>query len=385
MEDGEILKDADEIVIGDLVSVQAGERIPVDGTVVNGNGLVDESLLTGESALVTKNTGSETTGGTLLRSGELLIQVTKIGKETSLEQMIDIVRQSQISASPIRKLADRIVKIFIPAVIVIAGFVFCIWYFAAAPGNLQKAVLCCAGVLVVSCPCALGLAIPTSIMVGNGRCSELGILFKNSAAIEKMQKIKVIAFDKTGTLTCGGKDSARNILRTGVEKTIRLLSDNHKIAMISGDKDEIARQVGAATGIDCIYSEIKPEGKADVIRKLKKEGLVMMVGDGVNDAPAMAVSDLSVSIQNGTELAKDTADVILLGDEISKLPLAFSLARKIMKNIYENLLWSLLYNVVCIPLAAVGLINPSLASAAMSFSSIAVLMNALRLKNMENK
>lgn len=383
-DNGEIIKDVDEIIIGDLVAVQAGERIPVDGTVVKGNGLADESLLTGESALITKNAGSETTGGTLLRSGELTIQVTKIGKETSLEQMIDIVRQAQITASPIRKLADTIVKFFIPAVIIIAVIVFGIWYFVAAPGDLQKAVLCCAGVLVVSCPCALGLAIPTSIMVGNGRCSELGILFKNSAAIEKMHKINVIAFDKTGTLTCGGENSSRNILRTGAEETIRQLSIAHKTVMISGDKEGIARQVGSRAGIDCIYSEIKPDEKADVIRELKKEGSVMMVGDGVNDAPAMAVSDLSVSIQNGTELAKDTADVILLGDEISKLPLAFSLADKIMKNIYENLLWATLYNAVCIPLAAVGLINPSLASAAMSFSSIAVLMNALRLKNMEN-
>lgn len=383
-DNSEITRDVDEIVIGDLVAVQAGERIPVDGTVIKGNGLADESLLTGESALVTKNTGSETTGGTLLRSGELTIQVTKIGKETSLEQMINIVRQAQISASPIRKLADTIVKFFIPAVIIIAVIVFCIWYFVAAPGDLQKAVLSCAGVLVVSCPCALGLAIPTSIMVGNGRCSELGILFKNSAAIEKMYKINVIAFDKTGTLTCGGETSSRNILRTGVEKTIRRLSVTHKTVMISGDKESIARKIGERAGIDHIYSEIRPEEKADIIRELKKEGFVMMVGDGVNDAPAMAVSDLSVSIQNGTELAKDTADVILIGDEISKLPLAFSLADKIMKNIYENLLWATLYNAVCIPLAAVGLINPSLASAAMSFSSIAVLMNALRLKNMEN-
>ncbi len=380
---GEICKDVDEIAIGDLVVVEAGERIPVDGTVIKGNGLADESLLTGESALVTKDIGSETTGGTLLRAGALTIQVTKIGKETSLEQMIDIVRQAQISASPIRKLADTIVSFFIPAVIAIAFIVFDIWYFVADPGNLQKALLCCVGVLVVSCPCALGLAIPTSIMVGSGRCSELGILFKSAAAIEKMHKVKVIAFDKTGTLTCGGETSARNILRTGVPETVSQLSATHKTVMISGDKEEIAGKVGAKAGIERIYSEIKPDGKADVIRKLKKEGSVMMVGDGVNDAPAMAVSDLSVSIQNGTELAKDTADVILLGDEISKLPLAFSLADKIMKNIYENLLWALLYNVVCIPLAAVGLINPSLASAAMSFSSIAVLMNALRLKNMQ--
>lgn len=379
----EILLDVDEIKISDLVSVQAGERIPVDGVVIDGSGLADESLLTGESALVPKSAGSNTTGGTLLRSGSLTVRVTRVGRDTSLEQMIDIVRQAQISASPIRKLADSIVRYFIPSVIVIAALVFCIWYFAAAPGDLQQAILCCAGVLVVSCPCALGLAIPTSIMVGSGRCSELGILFKSAAAIEKMKKIKVIAFDKTGTLTCGGEDCARNVLRSGAADTVRVLSKSYRTVMISGDKAEIAEQVGALVGVKQVFSEVKPEGKADVIRSLQKEGPVMMVGDGINDAPAMAVSDLSVSIQNGTDLARDTAEVILFGDDVAKLPLAFDLSRKIMNNIRENLLWALLYNVACIPLAAVGLINPSLASAAMSFSSIAVLMNALRLKNME--
>lgn len=382
-ENGETFRDIDELGIGDVVCVQPGERIPVDGVVIDGTGLADESLLTGESAPIQKDKGDRTTGGTLLRSGVLHIRVTRIGKETSLEQMIEIVRQAQISASPIRKLADTIVKYFIPVVIGIAVITFCVWYFAAAPGDTEKAILSCAGVLVVSCPCALGLAIPTSIMVGSGRCSELGILFKNAAAIEKMQKIRVIAFDKTGTLTCGGEDSARNLLRPGAAETVKAFSASYKTVMISGDRQDIAKEVGTSAGVSEIYSEIKPEGKADVIRKLQADGPVMMVGDGVNDAPAMAVSDLSVSIQNGSDLARDTADVILLGDEIGKLPLAFSLARRIMRNIHENLLWAVLYNAVCIPLAAMGLINPSLASAAMSFSSIAVLMNALRLKNME--
>ncbi len=379
----EIFLDVDEIKIGDPVSVQAGERIPVDGVIIDGSGLADESLLTGESALVSKSVGDITAGGTLLRSGALTVRVTRVGGDTSLEQMIDIVRQAQISSSPVRKLADSIVRYFIPAVIAIAAGVFCIWYFVAAPGDLQQAILCCAGVLVVSCPCALGLAIPTSIMVGSGRCSELGILFKSATAIEKMQKIRIIAFDKTGTLTCGGKDSSRNVLRSRATDTVRVLSKTHRVVMISGDKKEISEQVGTQAGVAQVFSEVKPQGKAEVIRSLQQEGPVMMVGDGVNDAPAMAVSDLSVSIQNGTDLARDTAEIILLGDDLSKLPLAFYLSGQIMKNIRENLLWALLYNAVSIPLAAVGLINPSLASAAMSFSSIAVLMNALRLKNME--
>lgn len=382
-ESGEQFCDIDEIVVGDAVLVQAGERIPVDGTVTKGSGLADESVLTGESVPVAKKEGDSVTGGTLLRSGELVLCVTRTGKETSLEQMIAIVQQAQLQSSPIRKLADRIVKIFIPAVLLISIAVFCIWYFWADPQNMQKAILCCAGVLVVSCPCALGLAIPTSIMVGSGRCSEMGILFKNAATIEKINKIKVIAFDKTGTLTYGGEDSARNVLRDGVIETVQTVSQKYETVMISGDKQKIAQCIAQQAGIRRIYSEVKPEEKAQIIKQLQAEGDVMMVGDGVNDAPAMAVSDLSVSIQNGTDLARDTADMIILGDEISKLPLAFTLANRIMRNIWENLLWATLYNAVCIPLAAIGFINPSLASAAMSFSSIAVLMNALRLKNMK--
>ncbi len=378
----EELRDADEIKLGDLVLINEGERIPVDGIIIKGTGLVDESVLTGESNLVTKEVGSFITGGTLLRSGNLIVQVTRIGSDTTLETMIDIVRQAQISSSPIRKLADTIVKFFVPTVIFISIAVFCIWYFICDKGNLQQAILCCAGVLVVSCPCALGLAIPTSIMVGSGRSSELGILFKNANAIEKMSKIKIIAFDKTGTLTYGGENSERNLLRDRVKETIHTLSSKYKVVMISGDKKEIAEQIGKDAGVNEIYSEVKPETKADIINKLKKEGPVLMVGDGINDAPAMAVSDISISIQNGTDLARDTADIIIMSDDIYKVPLVFDLSDKIMKNIYINLLWATLYNVVCIPLAAIGLINPSLASAAMSFSSIAVLMNSLRLKKL---
>lgn len=378
----ESMIDVSLVEINDLVKVRAGERIPVDGIVLSGEGLVDESMLTGESTLVNKKLNSFSTGGTLLRSGELVIKVTRIGSGTSIEQMIEIVKQAQITSSPIRKLADTLVKFFVPTVIIIALIVFTLWYVVLDKGNLEQAILCSAGVLVVSCPCALGLAIPTSIMVGTGRASELGILFKNANAIEKMKKVKTIAFDKTGTLTYGGDNSERNILRSGVKEAIDDLSKKYNIVMISGDSSEIAESVAKEATISKVYSNIKPDGKADVIKELNKTSSVMMIGDGVNDAPAMALSDISVSIQNGTDLARDTASIILLGDDISKLPLAFSLSHEIMKNIYINLLWATLYNLVCIPLAAMGLINPSLASAAMSLSSILVLLNSLRLKKM---
>lgn len=378
----ESMIDVSLVEINDLVKVRAGERIPVDGIVLSGEGLVDESMLTGESTLVNKKLNFFSTGGTLLRSGELVIKVTRIGSGTSIEQMIEIVKQAQITSSPIRKLADTLVKFFVPTVIIIALIVFTLWYVVLDKGNLEQAILCSAGVLVVSCPCALGLAIPTSIMVGTGRASELGILFKNANAIEKMKKVKTIAFDKTGTLTYGGDNSERNILRSGVKEAIDDLSKKYNIVMISGDSSEIAESVAKEATISKVYSNIKPDGKADVIKELNKTSSVMMIGDGVNDAPAMALSDISVSIQNGTDLARDTASIILLGDDISKLPLAFSLSHEIMKNIYINLLWATLYNLVCIPLAAMGLINPSLASAAMSLSSVLVLLNSLRLKKM---
>lgn len=375
--------DVDEIRIGDSISVLSGERIPADGIILEGSALVDESLLTGESALVRKEKGSPVTGGTILRSGEIILKVTQTGRDSTLEEMIDIVRQAQISSSPLKKKTDTIVKYFISIVIIISIAVFLLWFFHISPGNLEMAVLCSAGVLVVSCPCALGLAIPTSIMVGSGRSSEMGILFKNAAAIEKMQKIRIIAFDKTGTLTYGGDGIERNTIRKGAEETILFLNDNYRTVMISGDRKEIAEEVGNTLGIRTVYSMVKPEEKAEIIKELQKDGPVMMVGDGVNDAPAMAVSDISISIQNGTELARDTAEVILLGDDVSKLNTAFSISGKIVRNIRENLIWALIYNVISIPLAAAGIINPSIASAAMSFSSIAVLMNALRLRNME--
>ncbi len=379
----ETMIDASLVEVGDKVLIKCGERIPVDSKVLSGEGLVDESVFTGESTLVNKTINSNTICGTFLRSGELIVSVTKVGSDTSIEQMIEIVKQAQITSSPIRKLADKLVKIFVPTIIVISLIVFCIWYFVVDKYNLEQAILSQAGVLVVSCPCALGLAIPTSIMVGTGRASELGILFKNANVIEKMKKIDVIAFDKTGTLTYGGENSDRNILRDGVKETIENLSKDYKIVMISGDKKEIALSVARNASIEEVYSEVLPDGKADIIKSLKEHNNVMMVGDGINDTPAMALADISVSIQNGTDLARDTASIIILGDDISKIELVFKLSNKIMRNIHINLLWATLYNLVCIPLAACGLINPSIASAAMSFSSIAVLLNALRLKNME--
>ncbi len=377
-------KDIDEIKINDIVIIESGERIPMDGVIVEGEGLVDESIMTGESKLISKKTGDNCISGTLNRSGKMLIKVTHIGKDTALEQIIEIVRTAQISSSPIQKLADKIVAIFIPTVILIAIIVFFSWIFIFDNGNIERALINCCGVLIVACPCALGLAIPTSIMVGTGRASELGILFKNSTSIENLYKMNVIAFDKTGTLTYGGEEVERNTVRKNTIEVIKKLKQ-YKIEMyiLSGDNKKITKDIANQIGISNVISENTPEDKATIIKSIKEKGKkVIMVGDGINDTPAMAVSDMAISIQNGTDIAKDTADIIILDNDISKIPLAFTISKNIMKNVYENLLWALCYNIVCIPLAAYGVINPSIASAAMSFSSIAVILHSLRLQNM---
>ncbi len=377
-------KDIDEIKINDIVIIESGERIPMDGVIVEGEGLVDESIMTGESKLISKKTGDNCISGTLNRSGKMLIKVTHIGKDTALEQIIEIVRTAQISSSPIQKLADKIVAIFIPTVILIAIIVFFSWIFIFDNGNIERALINCCGVLIVACPCALGLAIPTSIMVGTGRASELGILFKNSTSIENLYKMNVIAFDKTGTLTYGGEEVERNTVRKNTIEVIKKLKQ-YKIEMyiLSGDNKKITKDIANQIGISNVIAENTPEDKATIIKSIKEKGKkVIMVGDGINDTPAMAVSDMAISIQNGTDIAKDTADIIILDDDISKIPLAFTISKNIMKNVYENLLWALCYNIVCIPLAAYGVINPSIASAAMSFSSIAVILHSLRLQNM---
>lgn len=372
--------DVDEINVNDILSIKSGERIPLDGIIIKGDGLIDESIITGESELINKSINQEVIGGTLLRKGEILIKITHNSSDIIIEKMIDVIRNSQVSDSNYKKLADKIVTFFIPIVILISIITFLIWYFIIDKFTLNNALLSSIGVLVVSCPCALGLAIPTSLMVGSEKALEFGILFKNGNVIEKINKTKIIAFDKTGTLTIGGNDTNRNYPRSGVQEVIKELSKKYKIVMISGDKKDIALKVGKEVGIEEIYYEVDPFNKLEIIKNLKKEGNLMYIGDGVNDSLSMNHSDVSISIQNASQIAKDTADIIILNDDIKKIPLIFKISSKIMKNIYINLLWALIYNFIAIPLAACGFINPSLASAAMSFSSIAVLLNSLLLR-----
>lgn len=377
-------KNISEIEIGDNVIINRGDRIPVDGIIIKGQGIIDESVMTGESIPVGKNVGEHVVAGCIVREGDMLVRVECSNEDSAICKIIDIVKKAQNSSAPIQKKADKIASIFIPIVLIIAAFVFVIHYYIVCPGDFEHAIITTSGVLVVACPCALGLAIPTSIMVGTGRAAELGILFKNASCFEQIKQLTYVAIDKTGTLTVGGDDVNRNELRQYTKEFIKnLKKKNIAICMISGDKDEIVADIAQKVGIDKFYSTVKPCEKADIIKNIKEKGYkVAMIGDGVNDAPAMAVSDIGISLQNATQIARDAADIIILNDDIKNLERVFTISDKIIKNIKGNLMWALCYNVVCIPAAAIGIMNPSIASAAMSFSSIAVLLHSLRLKTM---
>ena len=380
---------ADALRPGDIVQLSPGERIPADGVLLTGECLVDESMLTGESDPIARRPGNALTGGALNRSGAITLRVTRVGRDTTLQRMIAMVQEAQNSRSPVQALVDRIAGIFIPAVLAIAGIVFAIWFFLAAPGELGTALLTMCGVLVVACPCALGLATPTSIMVGAGRAAELGILFRNAQQMETAARAQVVVFDKTGTLTLGAarREGTPDELRSDAAETVRQLkAQGLTLVMLSGDRPEIAHSFARQAGIKTVIASATPEQKADCIRELKQQGkTVVMVGDGVNDALALAIADVSITLPSATDAARESAGVVLTADHLTAVPLALRLAKDVMRNIRGNLLWALCYNLLCIPLAACGVMNPSIASAAMSFSSIAVLMHALRLKKAEAK
>lgn len=374
----------DALRIGDLVRIEPGDRIPSDGILQDGCCMVDESMLTGESELVLKKDGDVLTGGALNRSGNAVMRVIRIGRDTALQRMIAMVQEAQSSRAPVQNLVDRIASYFIPAVLTVALIVFGIRFFWVCPGNWENALLTMCGVLVVACPCALGLATPTSIMVGTGRAAELGILFRNAEQMENASHVQTVVFDKTGTLKLGTSrpDGTPDAPRVDAAEAVRQLKEQKlEIIMLSGDKEAIARSIAAQLGIENVIFEVTPEQKTAFIRQLKREGRhVLMIGDGVNDAPALASADVSMTLPGATDAAREAAGVVLTANRLTTVPLALRLAKETMKNIRGNLLWALCYNAVCIPLAACGIMNPSIASAAMSFSSIAVLMHALHLK-----
>lgn len=483
----------DEVHVGDCIHIRPGERIPLDCIVLSGECSVDESMLTGESRPVQKAAGDGVYGGTLNLSGNMTAAISKLGKDSLLQKIIETVQHAQISKAPIQRYVDTVSLYFAWGITLIAVAVFIYWYFHGAPGNIDRAIYCMCSVLIIACPCALGLAKPTCIMVAAGRAAELGVLFRDAENLENAHKVTALVFDKTGTLTCGkptmtdiislslpenellalcaGLESrsahptATAIVQCAAERGIaayeaedisepaglgitgrvhgqellcgghRLMLENGivippleaadslseqvkikvyvayggslagilgisdnirsdapdcvaeleklgvKVWMMTGDNEATARLIAEQAGIERLYWEIRPEEKAGKIQALQDAGeTVAMVGDGINDAPALAKADVSIAIGTGSDIALDTAAIVLPSNNLMGIPKLLTISKLTMKAIRRGLMWALCYNLISIPLAAAGLINPAIAAAAMSLSSNAELFNALSLK-----
>ena len=399
------------IEVGDLLEVRTGEKVPVDGEVVWAESFmtpdaayIDESMITGEPNPAKKEKGDRVLAGTIPNQGKLRMRARQIGKDTMLAQIIRMVQEAQGSKAPVQRIVDKAALVFVPVVSTIALVTFLAWWIIGGNAYLPQAILSAIAVLVIACPCAMGLATPTALMVGIGKAAEEQILIKDASALENLRKINALVTDKTGTLTIPNKNidftksdnlalEERETLKPNAREAMETLQKNGvEVYMMSGDKEEAAKYWAEKAGIKHYQSKVLPQDKENLVRRLQTEGKhVAMVGDGINDTQALALADVSIAIGKGTDVAMDVAQITLMGDDLRTLPEALQLSRRTVRMIWENLFWAFIYNIVCIPLAAGVLylfgidwqITPSWASALMAFSSVSVVLNSLRLKLMK--
>ena len=399
---------------GDVIEVRAGEKIPVDGVVTEAESFmtsdaayVDEAMITGEPVPAQKKVGDEVLAGTIPSQGKLRLRAKQIGENTALAHIIKMVQEAQGSKAPVQRIVDKAALVFVPVVAAIALVTFLAWWLIGGNECLPQAILSAVSVLVIACPCAMGLATPTALMVGIGKAAQKQILIKDAAALENLRKVNALVIDKTGTLTIPNQnvdftkasaldlqspdalESRETLKPHAAEAMARLQQEGIEVHMMSGDKEEAARYWAQKAGIQHYQSQVMPGDKQALVARLQAEGKrVMMIGDGINDTQALALADVSMAIGRGTDVAMDVAQVTLMGDDLLAIPDAVKLSRKTVGMIWQNLFWAFIYNLVCIPLAAGALhlfgidfqITPMWASALMACSSVSVVLNSLRLK-----
>ncbi len=389
------------LVKGDIIEVLPGENIPVDGTITQGKAYIDQSMMTGEPLPVQSKIGDKVFAGMTLKEGTIRFRAEQVGSQTMLSHIIKMVEQAQSSKAPVQRITDKIASIFVPIVLLLALLTFLLWFIIGGKALLPNAILSAVSVLVIACPCALGLATPTALMVGIGKAAKGNILIRDATALERIRLVDAIVMDKTGTLTIPNKDvdftsngeiplEMREMLKPHAKEAIQMLQEKGvKVYLTSGDKEEAVAYWANKAGITEFFSKVLPQDKEDLVRELQKQGhVVAMVGDGINDTQALAVADVSIAMGKGTDIAMDVAQVTLIGTDLRFIPDAIDLSRRTVNMIHQNLFWAFIYNIICIPLAAgipwlFGIhwqITPMWAAALMAFSSISVVLNSLRLK-----
>ena len=396
------------IQIGDMIEVRAGEKIPVDGVVTQAESFmtanaayVDEAMISGEPTPAMKKAGDNVLAGTIPSQGKLRMRAKQIGENTALAHIIRMVQEAQGSKAPVQRIVDKAAVVFVPVVVAIAFFTFLVWLIVGGNGALPQAILSAVAVLVIACPCAMGLATPTALMVGIGKAAQKQILIKDASALENLRKVDALVIDKTGTLTIPNPNidftrqdqlslQERESLKPHAKEAMTALrQEGIEVYMMSGDKEEAARYWAQEAGIGNYHSKVLPGDKQALVKTLQQQGKrVAMVGDGINDTQALALADVSIAIGRGTDVAMDVAQITLMGDDLMALPDAVVLSRKTVGMIWQNLFWAFVYNIVCIPLAAGALhifgidfqITPMWASGLMACSSLSVVLNSLRLR-----